>query len=405
LISCFLLRKRVRKVLTNRPAEGKLMIYLDNAATSWPKPEAVYEAADRTLRAQSGNPGRSGHRLSLAAGRAVEEARSLAAQLFGVSEPERIVFTSNATEALNLALHGLLRPGAHVITDTLEHNSVTRPLAALSAFGAEVTKVPADPAQGVDPNRVAAACRDNTALVVMTHISNVTGAENPIREIGALCRARGVPLLVDAAQSAGAAPLDVRTMQIDLLAFSGHKGLLGPPGTGGLYVGVAPLRPLKQGGTGSFSESDLQPEHLPDRYESGTLNIPGLAGLAAGISHIISGGGVERIRAREALLANRLLTGLAPIPGLRLYGPPPGPVRAGVVSFTLAGYDVTDVAFILDNSFAIAVRAGLHCAPDAHATLGTLLTGGTVRVSVGCFTTEEEVDRCVEAVASVAAAG
>ncbi|MDR1960995.1 MAG: aminotransferase class V-fold PLP-dependent enzyme [Gracilibacteraceae bacterium] len=375
------------------------MIYLDNAATSWPKPEAVYAAADRALREQSGNPGRSGHKLSLAAGRLIEEARLLAARLFGVSEPERIVFTASATEALNLALHGLLRPGAHVVTSSAEHNSVIRPLAALSA---EVSKVPADLAAGVDPDRLEAALRPDTALVAITHISNVTGTENPIREIGALCRARGIPFLVDAAQSAGAAPIDTEGMNIDLLAFPGHKGLLGPQGTGGLYVGAAAaLRPLKQGGTGSFSASARQPARLPDRYESGTPNTPGLAGLAAGLRYIAEIG-VGRIRAREAELANRLLAGLATIPGLRLFGPPPGPTRAGVVSFTLEGHDAMDISFILDDSFDIAVRAGLHCAPDAHAAAGTLSAGGTVRISAGCFTTEEEIDRCVEAVGEIA---
>ncbi|MDR1320198.1 MAG: aminotransferase class V-fold PLP-dependent enzyme [Gracilibacteraceae bacterium] len=376
------------------------MIYLDNAATSWPKPETVYAAADKALREQSGNPGRSGHKLSLAAGRVVEEARLWAARLFGVSAPERVVFTANATEALNLALHGLLAPGAHVITDALTHNSVARPLAALT--GVEVGRAPGDPERGVDLDGLASLWRPNTALVVMTHISNVTGTENPVREIGALCRACGTLFLVDAAQSAGLAPIDVEAMNIDLLAFPGHKGLLGPQGTGGLYVGAAArLRPLKQGGTGSFSESAQQPRRLPDRYESGTANTAGLAGLTAGIRYIMETG-VARIQAREAEWANRLLHGLADIPGVRLYGPPPGPSRAGVVSFTLAGYDPAEAAFILDDSFDIAVRAGLHCAPGAHAALGTLEAGGTVRVSPGCFTTAAEIDRCLEAVVELA---
>ncbi|MDR0434339.1 MAG: aminotransferase class V-fold PLP-dependent enzyme [Gracilibacteraceae bacterium] len=378
------------------------MIYLDNAATSWPKPETVYTAADMALRTQSGNPGRSGHKLSLAAGRVVEDARLWTARLFGVTAPERIVFTANATEALNLALHGFLSSGAHVIADSLAHNSVARPLAALT--GVAVSLAPADPKRGVDPGCVAALWRPNTALVVMTHISNVTGVENPVHEIGALCRARETVFLLDAAQSAGVAPIDVEAMNIDLMAFPGHKGLLGPQGTGGLYVGpAAPLRPLKQGGTGGFSESLSQPAQLPDRYESGTANTAGLAGLTAGIRYVMETG-IERIRAREAEMANRFLSGMADIPGVTLYGPPPGPTRAGVVSFTLAGYAAQDVAFILDNSFDIAVRAGLHCAPGAHASLGTLRTGGTVRVSAGCFTTAAEIDRCLEAVAALAAA-
>jgi cysteine desulfurase family protein len=378
------------------------MIYLDNAATSWPKPERVYAAADRVLREESGNPGRSGHALSLAAGRRIEEARLCLARLFGAARPERIVFTLNTTDALNLAIKGILRPGDHVITGSMEHNSVGRPLEALRARGVEYTKIPLCAVNGADPDAVKAAIRKNTRLAVFCHVSNVSGTVNPVAEIGAVCRGRGIPLLVDAAQSAGSAPIDVERMNIDLLAFPGHKGLLGPQGTGGLYIreGLV-LSPLREGGTGSRSEELVQPEGLPGRYESGTQNTAGIAALGEGARFIMEEG-VEKTGAREARLASRLIGGLRDIPGITLYGPPEGPRRKGVVSITLAGIDPAQASLILDNAFGIAVRAGLHCAPDGHRTLGTLDRGGTLRISVGFFNTDEDIDRCVEAIGAIA---
>ncbi|MDR2435410.1 MAG: aminotransferase class V-fold PLP-dependent enzyme [Treponema sp.] len=378
------------------------MIYLDNAATSWPKPERVYAAADRVLREESGNPGRSGHALSLAAGRRIEETRLCLARLFGAARPERIVFTLNTTDALNLAIKGILRPGDHVITGSMEHNSVARPLEALRARGVEYTKIPLCAVNGADPDAVKAAIRKNTRLAVFGHVSNVSGTVNPVAEIGAICRERGIPLLVDAAQSAGSAPIDVERMNIDLLAFPGHKGLLGPQGTGGLYIteGLV-LSPLREGGTGSRSEELVQPEGLPGRYESGTQNTAGIAALGEGARFIMEEG-VEKTEGREARLASRLIGGLRDIPGITLYGPPEGPRRKGVVSITLAGIDPAQASLILDNAFGIAVRAGLHCAPDGHRTLGTLDRGGTLRISVGFFNTDEDIDRCVEAIGAIA---
>lgn len=376
------------------------MIYLDNAATSWPKPEEVYRAADEALR-RGGNPGRSGHKASIAAGRAVGEARLLLAQLFHIPKPENIVFTLNATEALNLAIKGTLGKGDHLITSSMEHNSVARPLEAMKAYGIEVTKISSNPLSGVDIREVEEAIQENTRLMVFSHVSNVTGTVNPIAEIGKLCRERDIVFLVDASQSAGVIPIDVNKMQIDLLAFPGHKSLLGPQGTGGLYIreGIQ-LKPLLEGGTGSYSQSLLQPEEIPDRYESGTLNVCGIAGLAAGVRFLL-GQGVETIQERESTLTNRLIEGIQQIPGVALYGPPAGKLRPGVVSIVMDGIEPAQTAMILDNVFDIAVRSGLQCAPDAHQTIGTLTTGGTLRLSIGVFTTQGEIDLCLEALRSI----
>jgi selenocysteine lyase/cysteine desulfurase len=414
-----------------------MMIYLDNAATSWPKPEQVYQTADRVAREFSGNPGRSGHKLSLAAGRYIEETRSLLARLFNAPSSSCIAFTSNATEALNLALKGLLKPGDHVITGSMEHNSVARPLEALKKRGIEYTKVPIDPsAEPWNPSPsfagakvpllgeggsdeggsasggsggggsalvqgIRAALRNNTRLLVLNQVSNVTGTENPVAEIAELCKKNEIVFLLDAAQSAGHIPIDVRGLGLDLMAFPGHKGLLGPQGTGGLYIreGLV-LEPLKEGGTGSRSEELTQPPAGPGRYESGTLNTPGIAALGEGVRLLLEEG-IENVAAREAALTNRLIAGLKEIPGLRLYGPPPGPHRRGVVSLILEALDCGSLAILLDETFDIAVRAGLHCAPDAHRTLGTLASGGTLRISPGCFTTGADIDRCVEALGSI----
>ena len=380
------------------------MIYLDNAATSWPKPEEVYQAADEALR-QGGNPGRSGHKMSIAAGRTVEETRMLLARLFAIPKPESIAFTLNATDALNLALKGILKKGDHVITSSMEHNSVTRPLETLKLSGVEVTKVALSPYSGVDMREVKAAIKENTRLMVFSHVSNVTGTVNSIADIGGLCREYGILFLVDAAQSAGVIPIDVEKMKIDLLAFPGHKSLLGPVGTGGLFIreGLS-LKPIREGGTGSFSELLLQPEKIPDRYESGTLNTSGIAGLAAGVRFLLEQG-VETLQKKEASLTNRLLEGISQISGITVFGPPPGKMRSGVVSLLINGVEPAQTAIILDNVFNIAVRAGLHCAPDTHRMLGTLGTGGTVRFSIGAFNTEKEIDLCLEALRSIAEEG
>ncbi len=381
------------------------VIYLDNAATSIPKPESVYLAADQALRQFSGNPGRSGHRLSLAALAQVERARRLCAQLFNVAVPERVVFTMNATDALNLAIKGAIGTGDHVITDTLEHNSVVRPLNALENIGAEVTKISTSIDWGLSVADVKKNLRPNTKMLVCTHVSNVTGTVNDIKALGALCREQGILFLVDAAQSAGTRVIDVQQMNIDLLAFPGHKGLFGPQGTGGLFIreGVR-LNCLRHGGTGSRSELPYQPEELPMRYESGTLNVAGLAGLAAGVEFVLKQG-LDKVQKKEKSLTDQILNALYRIPSVQVYGPAINYDRGGVISFNLQGWSPSDLAVVLDTSFDIAVRSGLHCAPDVHTMLGTLQTGGTVRIGLSYLNTEEEAEACIKAIREIAEGG
>ncbi len=375
-------------------------VYLDNSATSYPKPESVYRAVDHALRHVGANPGRGGHRPTLEAARLLFEVRETAAQFVHARDPERIAFTSGATEAINIALFGLLAPGDRVVTSTMEHNAVTRPLRVLQERGVQIVKVPADARGFLHPAAVREACTDETRMVVLSHCSNVTGTVQPIEEIGPWCRRRGILFLVDAAQSAGLFPLNVEAMGIDLLAVPGHKGLMGPPGTGFLYAheGVNPL-PLTYGGTGAHSHSDLPPVRLPESLESGTLNTPGLAGLKAGIDFLIEQGGA--IRDHEKALMAQLMDGLRTIDGIELYGPLDPLFHGGALSFNLIDRDPSEVGFLLDHQHGIAVRAGLHCAPDAHRTIGTF-PRGTVRVSPGCFNTVEEIDYFVASVAAVA---
>jgi cysteine desulfurase / selenocysteine lyase len=376
-------------------------IYLDNAATSYPKPEVVYRAVDQALRHAGGNPGRGGHDLSLAAGRAVLDARDAVAGLFKIPDSSRVVFTSGATEALNLALFGLLRPGERVVTTSMEHNAVTRPLRALQDAGVEVVKVPADRQGLVDPETLKRACAKPTRMLVMSHCSNVTGTLQPIEAIGPWCREQGILFLLDAAQSAGIFPIDVVSQGIDLLAAPGHKGLLGPTGTGFLYVreGLQP-KPLIYGGTGSNSSSDRQPEAFPERLESGTLNTPGLAGLQAGIDYLQELG-LETIRRHEQQLLQQLLEGFRQIPGIVLYGPGRVAGHGGAVSFRLEQRDPSETGFLLDREFDICCRVGLHCSPDAHKTIGSY-PDGTIRVSPGYFSSHGDIERLLLAVAVLA---
>ncbi len=377
------------------------MIYLDNAATSWPKPEIVYQTVDKVMRQIGANPGRSGHAMAVEAGRIVQETRELAAELFRISQPSQVVFTLNVTDSLNLALKGLLQAGDHVITSSMEHNAMARPLEALRKTGVTVSKVVTSPVSGVLPQDIKQAIRPNTKLIAITHASNVTGTLNPISEIGQIAKAAGIVFLVDSAQTAGVFPINVQEMGIDLLAFPGHKALLGCQGVGGLYIDRRiVLKPLREGGTGNKSESLEQPDELPERFESGTLNTPGIAGLGAGIRYIVETG-VDKIKHQEETFTNMLLAGLEKIPGVILYGPPLGQPRAAVVSFNIGQVSAAELCLILDRSFQIAVRPGLHCAPDAHQTLGTL-QGGTVRISPGYLNTEEEIETCLQAIASIA---
>jgi cysteine desulfurase family protein len=345
------------------------------------------------------NPGRSGHRLSVEAGRTVLDTRDITAELFNIDDPFQVVFTKNATEALNLALLGLLREGDHVVTSSMEHNSVMRPLRHLEKQGIAVTTVPCSSQGDIDPEMIHKAIRPGTKLIVMTHASNVTGTIMPVREIGRIALNHGVPFCVDAAQSAGAIPIDVADMNISLLAFTGHKSLFGPQGTGGLYIrkGLDELIvPRMMGGTGSKSEFEEQPDFMPDRYESGTPNAIGLAGLGAGIT-FIKNTGIGVIRGREELLTARFLAGIAAIPRVVLYGAVDAASRTSVISFNINGIMPSEVAEKLDDSYGIMSRPGLHCAPSAHTTIGTFPTG-TVRFSFGFFTTEDEIDYAIKAI-------
>ncbi|WP_305045678.1 aminotransferase class V-fold PLP-dependent enzyme [Geoalkalibacter sp.] len=380
-----------------------MAIYLDNAATSFPKPPEVHQAVAATLRDAGANPGRGGHHLALEAGRIVFEAREAAAEIIGAHDASRIAFTGNATEAINFGLFGLLRPGDRVVTSTMEHNAVTRPLRALQDQGLCVVKVRADERGRIDPGEIRRACAEKkTTMVVLSHCSNVTGTLQPIEDIGPWCRREGIVFFVDAAQSAGIFSLDVDDMGIDLLAAPGHKGLLGPQGTGFLYVreGLEP-RPLVYGGTGANSSSDLPPEHMPERLEAGTLNTPGLAGLTAGI-RFLQREGLAAIRAHEAELLGELIEGLSAIAGMKLHGPLDPLYHGGALSLTLGEYDPAEIGFLLDREYGILARVGLHCAPDAHRTIGTF-PRGTVRLSPGYFNTLDEMRTVVGALSALAA--
>ncbi|RPH59134.1 MAG: aminotransferase class V-fold PLP-dependent enzyme [Chloroflexi bacterium] len=382
------------------------MIYLDNAATSWPKPGSVTAAMTDFLERAGGNPGRSGHRLSIAAGRIVYDTREALAEFFGIGDPLRMIFTLNATHALNIAIQGLLQPGQRVVTGGMEHNAVMRPLREMEKRGIKVEVVPAEKDGTLSPSAFAAALEGGARLVVVNHASNICGTIAPVKEIAALAHAAGALVLVDAAQTAGVLPIDFPTLDIDLLAFTGHKALHGPPGTGGLVLSdsfdPALLNPLVRGGTGSRSEYEVQPDDLPDRYESGTPNGVGIAGLGAGLAWVRERG-LEAIRAHELALSARLRRGLAEIPGLTVYGPQNLELATAVISFTQAGKRVSEIGYRLDDEYEIFCRVGLHCAPAAHRSLGTF-PEGTVRLAPGPTTTLGDIETVLGAVRKVARA-
>ncbi len=380
------------------------MIYLDYAATSWPKPPQVMRAMGGFLEKIGGNPGRSGHRLSIAAGRVVYQAREAVAGLFSAPDPLKVIFTLNATHALNIALQGILRPGDRVVTTGMEHNAVMRPLRTLERLGVQVVVVACAADGTLDLSDLDEAVTPGTRLVTINHASNVVGTITPAAQAATIAHAAGAYLLLDAAQTAGSIPVEMESLGIDLLAFTGHKGLMGPPGTGGLVLGerVNPeeMASLTQGGTGSRSELEQQPEFLPDKYESGTANGVGIAGLGAGITWVMERG-VEALREHEVALTKRLLEGLSNIPGITVYGPSAAEKRTAVVSFTAKDRTVSDIGQRLDEEFGVLCRVGLHCAPAAHRTLGTF-PNGTVRLAPGPMTTLAEIDETIEAVAKAA---
>jgi cysteine desulfurase family protein len=377
------------------------VIYFDNAASSWPKPKAVLEAMQTCMIECAANPGRGSHRMAVQASRVLFDTRKQAARLFGVKNPNDISFSLNTTHALNQAIKGFVREGDHVICTNIEHNSVRRPLEYLrSKRDVKITYVPTNERGELHVKDIELAFEGRTSLVVVNHSSNLLGTIMPLAEIGELCKRKGVKLLVDAAQTAGVLPINVESMNIDMLAFPGHKGLLGPQGTGGLYL--APnmeLEPLFHGGTGSQSEEIEQPKVRPDRYEAGTQNTVGIAGLNEGIKFVLKET-TEKIHEKEWRLTQKLMEGLIAIDGLTILGPELGKPKTGIVSFNVKGADSSEVAFILDQSFQIAVRAGYHCTPLAHEAAGTL-SSGAVRASLGYFTNEDEVNALIEAVKEI----
>ncbi|MNW46743.1 putative cysteine desulfurase [compost metagenome] len=374
------------------------VIYLDHAATSWPKAPGVADVMLEILNRPSGSSGRGNHAMALQAGRTMFNTRTKLAKLFGISNPNDIAFTSNTTEALNLAIKGYVKPGDHVIATMVEHNSVRRPLEFLKrTIGISVDYLSISEQGYFNLDDLQRAFRPETRLVVCTHSSNLLGSILPIAEISKLAHEHGVVTLVDAAQTAGIYPIDVRAMGIDMLAFPGHKGLLGPQGTGGLYISPElDIEPLLHGGTGSQSEEPEQPMVRPDRYEAGTANTVGIAGLGSAVAYVLEQG-VEQIYEHEWNLTQMMMGELNEIPIISLLGPELGQPRTGLVSFNVKERDAAEIAFTLDRKFGIAVRAGYHCTPLGHKTAGTS-AGGAVRASVGHTTTKEEIEAFIAAV-------
>jgi len=373
------------------------MIYLDNAATSFPKPESVYRRIDEILRIISGNPGRAGHRMALEASRVIFRSRELVAKLINAPDSSRVAFTKNATEAINIALKGLLKKGDHVVTTTFEHNCVVKTLARLEGEGVSISKVRPDKNGFLDVRDIVGAMRKETKIVCVAHASNVFGAIQDLSAIGRAVREKGALFLVDGAQTVGAIPVDVESMNIDLLAATGHKALFGPQGTGFLYAraGVEP-DPLVDGGTGEIT-SVLE---MPDRLEAGTMNTPGVGGLGAGVDYVLSEG-VEKIRIFEEGLIDEILKGLTAIDGVSIIGPPDARRRAGLVAFNIKGMVSAPVGTRLDDDFSIMVRCNTHCAPEAHREAGTF-PEGAVRVSPGYFTKPAEIEEFLRAIRTIA---
>ena len=369
----------------------KKMVYMDNAATSWPKPSCVAEAITDALLNCGGNPGRGGHRLALAAGELVYETRERVSSFFGCDDAFRTAFTQNITAAVNMVLQGFLTSGDHVLVSPMEHNAVMRPLKAL---GIHYDVIPGDRNGKIDPAAITEMIRPETKLIIICHESNVNGNVQPIREIGAIARANRIFLLADCAQSAGHLAIHVEDDNIDFLCFTGHKGLFGPTGTGGVVFGsrvdIEKIRPLVYGGTGSLSESFDQPGFMPDRFESGTQNVCGLAGLNAGIRWIEEQT-LSKLSLKSRKLMSKLRVGIESVPGIKCYSG-----EGNVLSVTIDGIDNGSAAIEMENRYGIMTRIGLHCAPLAHRTLGTF-PNGTIRFAVSPFTTEEEIEICIRA--------
>jgi len=379
----------------------KNMVYFDNAATSFPKPDIVYNEVLKCMKEYCANPGRGGHQMSINSGKAVVEAREVISNFFNMNNPMQVCFTKNATEGLNYALYGLLEDGDNVITSPMEHNSVMRPLKTICQHKeVSITILKGNKYGEIGVDEFAEAIKPNTKLVVLTLSSNVNGIIMPFKEIGRICRQKGILFLLDGSQGAGSINIDVQEAAIDLLALPGHKGLMGPQGTGILYVreGIG-LKPMLQGGTGSNSENILQPEIFPDAMESGTLNTPGIVGLGAGIK-FISGTGIEKIREHKNMLVESFYNGVKNIQGIKIYSKNELSKNSGIIALNVDGMESTEVSYILDKKYGIETRAGLHCAPMAHTTLGTLKTG-VVRFSFSYFNQFKEIEYTVSALEKI----
>ncbi|MHC2070764.1 aminotransferase class V-fold PLP-dependent enzyme [Bremerella sp. T1] len=379
-------------------------IYLDNAATSWPKPASVVEAVQHHMTELGACAGRSGYREANEVERLIGDTRKQIAYLFGTHSPEHVIFGYNGTDMLNLALHGLLQRGDHVVTTSVEHNSILRPISTMmQTLELDVTYVEPGEDGRVDPHDVGNAIMDNTRLIAITHVSNVTGAIQPIQEICAIAKDRGVRTLVDAAQSAGHLDLNLAETPIDMVAFPGHKGLLGPLGTGAMILQpevAGELKSQRQGGTGTKSESNEQPIELPTKFESGNANVPGILGLRAGVEYIREQT-VTALHRHTMQNTSRLIEGLQGMPKVRIFGPQNLEQRTGVVSIQVESFDPHELATALDSAFGVQCRAGLHCAPLMHQHLGTIGHGGTLRFSLSIFTTAEQIDRTLEAMQAI----
>ncbi|UCE19277.1 MAG: aminotransferase class V-fold PLP-dependent enzyme [Gemmatimonadota bacterium] len=367
-------------------------VYFDNAATSYPKPERVIEAMRDYFLNVGANSGRSAYHHAQEASRIVFETRECVAQLIGAKDSSRVIFTSNATEGLNMAIMGILNEGDEVVTTSMEHNSVMRPLRYVEQTrSVRIKTVQCSQKGELDPDDVKRNIGLQTKLIVMTSASNVTGTLFPVSEVSRMAREFEIPMLIDAAQTSGCVPLDVTKDVFDVVAFSGHKGLLGPQGTGCLYIreGID-LRPIRYGGTGSHSEFEFQPDFLPDRYESGTLNVIGIAGLGAAVNYLLEKG-VENVRAGEEQLMESLLDTISHMEDVTVYGTGDSRYRTGVLSITIDGMEPSEVGYELDAHYDIALRVGLHCSPAAHKTIGTF-PEGTIRISLGPFNTEDDIN-------------
>lgn len=379
-------------------AVNNMGVYLDNSATSFPKPEAVYKAINDTLRNVGANPGRGGYKLSLEASRLVFKCREALADLFNIKNCDNIAFTANATEALNIGIKGVLEAGDEVITTPLEHNSVLRPLSSLEkSINIKVKYITCKEDGTFSAGDVKKLITGKTKLIVITHASNVIGTIAPVEETFNICKQFGIITMLDVAQTAGILPIDVEKMKIDIIAGAGHKSLFGPQGTGFIYVSDSVnLKTIKEGGTGTRSSELTQPTEMPEKLECGTLNTPGIAGLLAGVN-FISDTGIENIRKHEILLGKKLVEGLLNNDKVILYGPKEPENRASALSFNIKKMDCSEVGFILDEIYDIYVRVGLHCAPLAHKLIGTF-PSGTVRVSPGYFNTENDIEAFINAI-------